>query len=201
MRKGDVRHGRRAPRIAHPYSPRGALCMATVLRSSRPACGALVLLAIASAGIAIHSADAQQPAASTPPPFRPPALALEQPASNTSVPQDKPVILFRFAPGDSTDPVDARSFTVSVDGTDRTGLFQVARDMAWGPLAPVEQLASLATGAHSVVARVCSIRGACVDVRATVSVAAAINGALPSPSRARALMDLLLAFAKRLLSP
>jgi hypothetical protein len=50
-------------------------------------------------------------AATTPPAvpsYQPPVLALVQPATGGSVPQDRPVIVFRFAPGDSIDPVNAQ---------------------------------------------------------------------------------------------
>jgi hypothetical protein len=110
-------------------------------------------------------------------------------------------VAFRFAPGDSTDPVDVRSFSVSVDGKDRASLFQSARDMAWGPLAPAEELSSLSVGAHAIAARICSIRGACADVSGSVSVAAAATASEPPSSRKRSVMDLLLAAVKKLLQP
>ncbi|HEY2854902.1 MAG TPA: hypothetical protein VGJ18_18740 [Gemmatimonadaceae bacterium] len=43
--------------------------------------------------------------------------------------------MFRFATGDSSDPIDTHSFAVAVDGKDRTALFQEAGDVAFGPLA------------------------------------------------------------------
>ena len=146
---------------------------------------------------------AQQPVPATPlAPYRLPALALVQPANSASIPQDRPIIALRFVPGDSSDPVDARSFTVAVDGKDRAGLFQLARDMAWGPLAPAEELSSLAVGAHVVFARICSIRGICAEVNASVNVSAAAAGTeTQSGSRKRTLIDLLLAAMKKLLAP
>jgi hypothetical protein len=150
-----------------------------------------------------RSIGAQQPVPPPLPGYRPPELALVQPASDGSVPLDRPVIVFRFAPGDSTDPIDVRSLAIAVDGKDRVSSFQVARDMAWGPLAPPEELQSLLAGAHSVVARICSIRGACNELRATVTVAAPATPAKESAvvDRKRTLIDLLLAAARKLLNP
>lgn len=168
-------------------------------RAAHAAAAALVALAIA------YPSSAQQPAPATPPlpPYRPPLLALVQPAADGSVPQDRPVVVFRFAPGDSTDPVDARSFAITVDGKDRSAGFQAARDLVWGPLAPPDEASALGAGAHTLVARICSIRGSCGEVSASVTVTAAAvadaNG--PPPNRKRTLLDLVLAALKKLLAP
>jgi len=160
---------------------------------------ALVALSIA------YPASAQQPAPATPPlpSYHPPLLALVQPAADGSVPQDRPVVVFRFAPGDSTDPVDGRSFAITVDGKDRSAGFQAARDMVWGALAPPDETSALGTGAHTVVARICSIRGSCGEVSAsvTISAAAAPDANAPAPNRKRTLLDLVLAALKKLLAP
>jgi hypothetical protein len=128
-----------------------------------------------------------------------------QPASGGSVPQDRPVVVWRFAAGDSADPIDARSFAVSVDGIDRSTLFQAARDAAWGPLAPEpnEQQRTIALGAHQLAARVCSVRGACSEVTATVTVVASATAPADKEAsdRKRTLIDLLLAALRRLLNP
>jgi hypothetical protein len=110
--------------------------------------------------------------------------------------------MFRFAPGDSTDPIEVRSFTITIDGKDRTALFQLARDEVWGPLVPAEDTPSLAPGAHVFSARICSIRGACGQVSGSVLVAAApaLQGKA-SVDRKRTFIDLLLGAAKKLLSP
>jgi hypothetical protein len=69
------------------------------------------------------------------------------------------------------DPVDARTFAVTVDGVDRTALFQVTADEAWGALAKPGSADSLiALGSHAVLARVCSARGACAEAATTVLV-------------------------------
>ena len=118
---------------------------------------AVSLLALAVA----DSVSAQQPVPATPalPSYHPPLLALVQPAADGKLPQDRPIVVFRFAPGDSTDPVDARSFAITVDGKDRSAGFQATRDMVWGAMAPPDEAAALGAGAHTVVARICSIRG------------------------------------------
>jgi hypothetical protein len=138
------------------------------------------------------------------PAYRPPALAIVQPPSGGTLPQDRPIVVFRFASGDSSDPVDARSFAVSVDGKDASARFQIARDEAWGSLASEpNEPASIALGAHQIAARICSIRGACTEVSATATVVVSATSP-PKEStpadRKRTLIDLLLAAAK-LLSP
>ena len=101
--------------------------------------------------------------------YRAPALALVQPSASggaLTVPQDKPVVVFRFAQGEADDPVDAATFRVSVDGRDRTALFQIAAGQAWGPLGEPSSGASSGTsalvsaGAHQVAARVCIVADA-----------------------------------------
>ena len=161
-----------------------------------------ILIACLFALTIAHRGKAQQPAVGLPLlSYRPPMLVLAQPANGGSVPQDRPVVVFRFAPGDSTDPVDARSFTIAVDGKERSARFQAAHDMVWGPLAPLDHASELSTGAHTIVARICSIRGSCGDVTATVMVtgAAAVDANTPAPNRKRSVLDLVLAALRKLL--
>lgn len=151
-----------------------------------------------------HRSEAQQTVPASPqlPSYHSPLLALAQPANGGSVPQDRPVIVFRFAPGDSTDPVDARSFTVTVDGKDRSAGFQAAHDMVWGALAPPDEASGLTAGAHAIVARICSIRGSCGEVSASVMISASLTEANhPTTNRKRNLLDLLLAALRKLLAP
>lgn len=138
--------------------------------------------------------------------YRPPALALVQPAAGGSVPQDRPVVVFRFAAGEPNDPIDVRSFAVAVDGQVHTRLFQVSAGEAWGPLAPLEEDAPpLDAGAHQLVARICSSRGACAELSATVSVVpSAVEGADSGPPRSlrrRKLLDALLDAVRKILTP
>jgi hypothetical protein len=103
--------------------------------------------------------------------YQAPVIALAQPASGGSVPQDKPVVVFRFTSVESADPIDARSFAVTVDGKDNTSVFQMTGTEAWGPLMSASQAIDL--GRHEVVARICSSRGACNTASAVVNVASA----------------------------
>lgn len=163
-----------------------------------------IIIACSCALMVAYRSEAQQPTVGSPlPSYHPPMLALAQPANGGSIPQDRPVVVFRFAPGDSTDPVDARSFTITVDGKDRSAAFQAARDMVWGALASADQASELRLGAHTIVARICSIRGTCADVSATVMVTGATLGDpnAPAPNRKRTVLDLVLAALRKLLVP
>jgi hypothetical protein len=174
--------------------------------ASRQALGGCIGLALAFAGPAVtKQAAAQQATAPMPSPlgsYHPPLLVLVQPASGAAIPQDRPIVLFRFVAGDSIDPVDTRSLGVAVDGKDRSTLFQSARDMAWGPLAADAELSSLSVGGHALNARICSIRGACADVSATVTVvASAVAPASAGANRKPTLIQVLLGAVKKLLLP
>lgn len=175
---------------------------------------ALAMCALALAGSAL---DAQQvPPAPSPPapaiaaqvaPYRPPVIALVQPIDGGTVYQDKPVIVLRFAAGEATDPIDASSFSVTVDGHDRTSLFQTSATDAWGPLAaPAAGDSTLAPGPHRVAARICSARGACALVQATVSIIplSATGTAAPAAttrSLRQRLLEAALSATRRLLVP
>jgi hypothetical protein len=158
---------------------------------------------------------AQQPAPPPPSPaqtsiaaYRAPEIALVQPTGGATVPQDKPIVVFRFAQGEPTDPLDARSFAVAVDGEDRTALFQVAAGEAWGPLAARGGENPIALGAHQITARICSARGTCTVASAMVTVVPE-QAAAPPGDGARAgarnkrnrLIEALLAATRRLLQP
>lgn len=173
----------------------------------RVPCGERLMLA----GLAIlcltatRSLGGQSPVPPTPvplPSYRPPVLALVQPPSGGSVPQDRPVIVFRFAPGDSADPIDTRSFAIAVDGKDRSGLFQAAHDMAWGSIGSAEEGGALSVAVHSIAARICSVRGACTDISVSVTVSTpAVSRPITTADRKRTVLDLLLAAVKKLLAP
>ena len=136
-------------------------------------------------------------------PYRPPALALVQPAAGGSVPHDRPIVVFRFAAGEPNDAIDARSFTVAVDREDRTALFQVSASEAWGPLTPSHtSSAQPITRTRQIAARICSARGTCSEVAATVTVApSATSGEKPADERRRTVIDVLLDAARKLLRP
>lgn len=130
-----------------------------------------LVMAVLATLLPTTSPAAQSPVTT---PYRLPIIALVQPASTGTVPRDKPIVVFRFAAGESDDPIDARSFTITVDGFDRSARFQVATDEAWGSLGGIAEGDSLlALGPHAVAARICSVRGACAMTSATITVDAA----------------------------
>ena len=176
----------------------------------------LAIVAFLLGAVRAYPLEAQQPAASQQPqlpatpsavlaPYRAPVLALVQPATGT-VTQDKPVVVFRFAQGEPTDPIDLASFAVSVDGEDRTKLFQVAGGDAWGPLDPPGDDV-LSVGAHQVVARICSTRGACASAASAVIVMPPLvqpaGEAVPDEkkSRKRKVLDAVISVGRKLLVP
>ena len=102
------------------------------------------------------------------PAYRIPVITIAQPADGIALPDDKPVIVLRFASAEALDPVDALSFALTVDGADRTTLFQLTQGEAWGPLSTAGEL--LATGQHDVRARICTAHGVCGSAKATVNI-------------------------------
>lgn len=142
----------------------------------------LVMAAPATArGAGAQSPPGQLPAAAQPA-YHAPTLALVQPTAGRSIPQDKPILVFRFSRGEAADPVDVGSFTVNVNGVDRTEDFQVTADEAWGPLAkPGTADSAIAPGTYRVSARVCSVRGACSQATSAVVAVADPAGSVTSP--------------------
>ena len=136
-------------------------------------------------------------------PYRPPVIALAQPTAGAAIPQDRPVVLFRFAAGERDDPIDARSLRVLVDGADATARFQVGAAETWGALGQPGsgETEPIAVGEHRIEARICSVRGACGTAAATVLVAPSGVTAAGPPSRKARLLDLLLDAARRILLP
>ena len=189
-------------------------------RITRVRGSAYAVLALLGGAATAYPLEAQQPAASQQPqlpataspvlaPYRAPVLALVQPATGT-VTQDKPVVVFRFAQGEPSDPIDLASFAVSVDGEDRTRLFQLATGAsggdAWGPLdSPGHD--ALTVGAHQVVARICSTRGACASAAGAVIVMPPLvqsaSDAAPDDkrSRKRKVLDAVIGVGRKLLVP
>lgn len=170
-----------------------------------------VLPAMAALSMASAPAPAQQSAPASPPqaagvaPYRPPAISLVQPINGGTVPVDRPVVVLRFAQGETTDAIDARSLSLTVDGRDCTNGFHVSGTEAWGPLCNAEGRLDTPpeVGVHLVVARVCSARGACAEMASTITVvesAARARNAAPASSRTRVL-DLLIRAARKLLDP
>jgi hypothetical protein len=180
----------------------------------------VVLCALLVVGVP-SQASAQQPvpgpsqappspspaAAAQLPAYRTPVMALAQPVPGAAVQQDRPVIVFRFAQGEPSDPIDTRTFAVAVDGEDRTALFQVAALEAWGPLAAARDDGgdAIAAGPHQVAARVCSSRGACATTSATVMVVPPVaRGADADQSESQkrpSVLDRLISITRKLLLP
>jgi hypothetical protein len=159
----------------------------------------LVVLALIVASAS--AASAQQTAL---PPYHPPVLALAQPAAGTGLPQDRPVVVLRFAQGEPNDPIDVGSFAVAVDGQDRTRQFQVTASEAWGTLAAPDDDSAIDAGAHQLAARICSARGACTELSATVSVVPPTVGGVvdePRDTRRRKLLTTLLDALRKILTP
>lgn len=166
--------------------------------------------AFAIGSCAVRLLGAQAPAQVPPSPpavndYSRPSLALAQPGVGGSVPIDRPILVFRFGPGVATDVIDARSFAISIDGQDRSALFQVAPTEAWGPMAApaTDQQGALAAGPHQVAARICSVRGLCTEVVAVVNATAPATATAQqaTPDRKRSFIDLILAAARKLLVP
>jgi len=164
----------------------------------------LALLVAVGLGQPVRAQEAATPPGVTP--YRAPTIALVQPPVGGSVPADRPVVVFRFAPGEPTDPIDAGSFTVLVDGRDRRSLFQMSGGEAWGPIgdpAAKDAEDAVAPGAHQVEARICSARGTCGSVTATVVVRPSTAPAVEAPgaSRRSRVLEALLAVVKKLIEP
>ena len=112
------------------------------------------------------------PVVSAPAAYRPPLIAIAQPSDGAELSGDAPVVVVRFVAVEPSDPVDALSLRVTVDGVDRTSRFLLAQNEAWGRLSAGS--APLAPGAHEVRARICSVHGACTVASAVVTSGAAI---------------------------
>lgn len=145
--------------------------------------------------------SAPAPDASTLGGYRTPAIALVQPGNGGTLPQDKPVAVFRFAQGEPADAVDVRSLVVTLDGADVTARFQVVGNDAWGSLAD-PAAGPLNPGPHQVLARICSARGACGSASAVVSIIAAMqpaNAVPPIASKRGRIVDFVVRASKLLL--
>ena len=127
-----------------------------------------------------------------------PRIVLAHPRPGVSVPRSSATVLFRYAAGEASDPIDLRTFAVFVDDVDRTAHFRVTADAAWGTIVDAD---GNGLKAHSVRARICSIRGVCAEVGANVVV---VGDAVPQAAKLRRtrrekFIDLFLEAARRLL--
>lgn len=108
--------------------------------------------------------------------YRAPVITLAHPAPGGSVGAATPIVVFRFAAGETSDPIDLSTLRVSVDGKDRTLAFQISAGEAWGPIttserATVAPTPPVSARAHTVAAHVCSSRGVCASTTTTVAIA------------------------------
>lgn len=108
------------------------------------------------------------------PTYRAPTIIVAAPADGVPLPEDKPVAVFRFMSVELSDPIDALSFSVAVDGKDKTSLFQATQGEAWGPLAGPNE--TLTAGQHELASRICTSHGECSTAKATVTVVATASG-------------------------
>jgi hypothetical protein len=109
-----------------------------------------------------------------PPAYSAPTLIVAAPADGTPLPEDKPVVVLRFMSVEAADPINALSFSVAVDGKDKTSLFQASQGEAWGPLVGPDE--TLSAGQHELAARICTSHGACATAKATVMLVANTSG-------------------------
>ncbi len=126
---------------------------------------ALVLTCLVAAGCLPALGIARSPAA-----YRAPWLVVAYPDRGGVVPADRPLVVLRFASREADDPIDPASFRATVDAADRTSLFRLTPGEAWAMLADSSARPVVAPGPHAVSARICSARGACSQLDATLLV-------------------------------
>jgi hypothetical protein len=176
--------------------------------STQLSLGAVALLLVPA--LACSPALAQQApppvpaAASALAPYQLPLISIAQPAPGIPLPADRPVVLVRFAAREPRDPIDPASFAITVDGKSRTAAFTVTEGEAWGLIRDADSWTEGETqaGTHVVAARICSTRGACAEVTATVEVkASTAAGNEKKPSTRERFLLLLLRAAQRIIEP
>ena len=155
------------------------------------------------------AAVAQPPAPTLRAAYRVPSIVLAQPTEGGTLPQDRPVLVFRFAAADVSDPLDLGSLRVSADGRDVTSGFQVTPNEAWGKLEPppLSGVPMVGAGLHAVSARICSLRGSCGAVTASVTVSAVAPSLESKPNAAKpsagpqGLIGALVKVARKIIGP
>jgi hypothetical protein len=141
----------------------------------------LCVAAMLTSGAGAHEAKAQN---APPPGYRPPTLIVAAPAEGAPLPLDKPVAVLRFMSVEPADPIDALSFSVAVDGKDKTAMFQATQGEAWGPLSSPDE--TLSPGQHELAARICTSHGACTTAKATVMVVSGAPALHPTGAKSEA---------------
>jgi hypothetical protein len=102
------------------------------------------------------------------PEYHTPLIIVAAPAQGSTLPDDKPVVVLRFMSNEPTDPIDALTFSVTMDGKDKTSLFQLTQGEAWGRIAEPSEV--LTAGSHDIAARICTAHGECGTTKATLTV-------------------------------
>jgi hypothetical protein len=151
----------------------------------------------------VGSIPGQQPAPI--PEYRAPLIMVAAPIQGATLPDDKPVAVLRFMSNEPTDPIDALTFSVTVDGKDKTGLFQLTQGEAWGRLSEASE--TLAAGSHDVAARICTSHGECGTTKATVTIVssssllqvAAASAAVKAKQKKTKILDAVLQAARALI--
>jgi hypothetical protein len=177
--------------------------------------GMIAILALTASAVRAVPLCAQAPTGDSSPvtlPYRAPQLALAEPVGGAGLPQDNPSVVFRFAQGETDDPLDLATFEVAIDGAGRTTQFRVDSTTAWGSLDPPPTDPSaphdhaLALGIHQLAARICSARAICTDTRATVTVIGPSTGTgdTTAPAKRRsalvAVIVLILSLIRKLIT-
>jgi len=116
------------------------------------------------------------------PVYRAPTIIVAAPAEGALLPVDKPVAVFRFMSAEPMDPIDALSFSVAVDGKEKTALFQATPGEAWGPLSTPNE--PLTAGQHELAARICTSHGECGTAKAAVTLIASNSAVQPGALKA-----------------
>ncbi len=102
------------------------------------------------------------------PEYHTPLIIVAAPTQGSTLPDDKPVVVLRFMSNEPTDPIDALTFSVTMDGKDKTPLFQLTQGEAWGRIAEPSEV--LTAGSHDIAARICTAHGECGTTKTTVTV-------------------------------
>jgi hypothetical protein len=158
-----------------------------------------------------HAAMAQPPAPQVsvvPATPRVPVIALVQPPNGGTIPLDRPVLVFRFTAADPSEPLDLGSLRVLMDDQDVTNAFHITPNESWGtlPLPGSVVAPTVGAGLHTVRGRICSLRGACGTVAATVSVTAEQTAASPPNAGAstgvpKGLLGALVKLTRKVIGP
>ena len=138
-----------------------------------------------------------------------PFIALAQPPDGVAIPQDRPALVFRFGAADASDPLDLGSLRIVIDGRDVTARFQVIPNEAWGKIDPLAASGTpmAVAGLHAVSARICTLRGLCGAVAASINVSAVAPDVQVAPnapttsSGPQGLIGALVKVARKIIGP